>query len=102
MEKSKYSVLVKKHTPKENIVYNALVAFITGGLMGILGEFLINVYSFYLDIPTKEASCFMIITLIFLGCLFTCLGFLINGLIFVNVDLLSQLRDLRMRCKVQL
>lgn len=75
MEKSKYSVLVKKHTPKENIVYNALVAFITGGLMGILGEFLINVYSFYLDIPTKEASCFMIITLIFLGCLFTCLGF---------------------------
>ena len=71
MEKSKYSVLVKKYTPKENFVYNALVAFITGGLMGMLGEFLLNFYSFYLDIPTKEASCFMI----FIGCLFTCLGF---------------------------
>ena len=92
MEKSKYSVLVKKYTPKENFVYNALVAFITGGLMGMLGEFLLNFYSFYLDIPTKEASCFMIITLIFIGCLFTC----------VSVVLLSRLLALLMRCKVRL
>ena len=75
MEKSKYSNLVKKHTPKENILYNSLVAFFTGGLMGMLGEFLLKFYSYYLGVPTKDASCFMIVTLIFLGCLFTCLGF---------------------------
>ena len=40
MEKSKYNILVKKHTPKENVLYNSLISFITGGLMGILGEFL--------------------------------------------------------------
>lgn len=75
MEKNKYSNLIKKHTPKENVLYNSLIAFFIGGLMGVLGEFLLNFYSYYLGITTKDASCFMIVTLIFFGCLFTCLGF---------------------------
>ena len=75
MEKRKYQSIVKKYTPKENRMYNGLVAFVVGGLMGIIGELLIELYSYYLNIPTKEACVFMIVTLIFLGCLFTCLGF---------------------------
>lgn len=75
MEKRKYQSIVKKHTPKENRMYNALIAFIIGGLMGTLGEILIELYSYFLKIPTKEASVFMIVTLIFLGCFLTCLGF---------------------------
>ena len=75
MEKKKYLSIVNKYTPKENRLYNSLVAFVVGGLMGILGEILIEVYSYFLDIPVKEASVFMIVTLIFVGCLFTCLGF---------------------------
>ena len=75
MEKRKYQGIVKKYTPKENRIYNGLVAFVVGGLMGILGELLMELYSYYLNIPTKEASVFMIVTLIFIGCLFTCLGF---------------------------
>ena len=43
--------------------------------MGMLGNFLIEVYSFYFNLSSKDASVFMIITLIFLGCFFTCLGF---------------------------
>lgn len=43
--------------------------------MGVLGQFLIEMYSYFLDIPFKEASVFMIVTLIFIGCLLTCLGF---------------------------
>lgn len=75
MEKSKYQDLVKKHTPKENRLYNGLIAFLVGGIMGVIGQFLVEFYTKYLDIPTKEASSFMIITLIFIGCLLTCFGF---------------------------
>ena len=75
MEKNRYKDLVNKHTPKENRLYNIMVAFITGGLMGLLGEFLIQVYSYFLNIPSKEASTFMIITLVLFGTLFTSLGF---------------------------
>lgn len=75
MEKSKYKQLVDKHTPKENRMYNAMIAFLSGGLMGVLGQLILQLYSYFLDIPTKEAGTYMIITLIFIGCLLTCLGF---------------------------
>lgn len=75
MEKNRYKDLVSKHTPKENRLYNGLIAFLIGGLMGILGQWILELYSYYLDIPTKEASTYMIITLIFIGCLLTCFGF---------------------------
>ena len=75
MEKSKYKQLVDKHTPKENRIYNGMIAFLSGGLMGVLGQLILQLYSYYLDIPTKEAGTYMIITLIFIGCLLTCFGF---------------------------
>ena len=75
MEKRKYQSIVNKYTPKENRFFNSMVAFIVGGFMGVLGEFLVELYSYFLNIPTKEACVFMIVTLIFIGCLFTCLGF---------------------------
>lgn len=75
MEKMKYKEIVDRNTPKENCVSNGLIAFITGGLMGVLGELLVELYSYYFDISASDASCFMIITLIFIGCLLTCFGF---------------------------
>ena len=75
MEKNKYNEIVNRHTPKENVLYNTLIAFITGGLMGVLGELLIDAYTYYFSIPTSQASIFMIVTLIFVGCLLTCIGF---------------------------
>lgn len=75
MDKNKYKDLVAKYTPKENRLYNGLIAFFIGGLMGVLGQFLLDLYSYLLNVPTRQASVFMIITLIFLSCLFTSLGF---------------------------
>ena len=54
MEKNKYKHLVEKHTPKENSIYNGLVASTIGGLMGVLGQFLLELYSYLLHIPTSE------------------------------------------------
>lgn len=73
--KQSYQEIVEKNSPKENVIGNAVTAFITGGLMGILGQFLIDMYVAWLDIPTKEATVCMLVTLIFLSCLFTSLGF---------------------------
>lgn len=74
MEKRKYKEIVDKHTPKENRLYNSLIAFITGGLMGVLGQGLVDLYSYWFNISTKDASVFMIVTLVFVGCLLTCFG----------------------------
>ena len=65
MEKYKYKSIVDNNTPKENILLNALVAFFIGGIMGVIGNFLIEFYSYILEIPKSDASIFMIITLIF-------------------------------------
>ena len=74
MEKRKYKEIVDKNTPKENSLYNCLIAFVVGGIMGVIGQGLVDLYSYLFDISTKDASVFMIVTLIFVGCLLTCFG----------------------------
>lgn len=74
MENQKYQKIVKKHTPKENKETNLLIAFITGGVLGMIANLLINVYSYYFHLPENTASTYMLITFIFVACLLTALG----------------------------
>ena len=67
MDKEKYQKIVDKNIPKENVKINATKAFLVGGFMGIIGQLLLDLYTTWLDIPTKDASTYMIITLIFIG-----------------------------------
>ena len=73
--KQSYQDIVKENSPKENVFMNAVIAFITGGIRRIIGQFLIDFYSSILEVSTKEATVCMLVTLIFLTCLFTSLGF---------------------------
>lgn len=75
MEKRLYEKIVMNHKPKEERLHNAFISFLVGGIMGTIGEFLIEFYSKYLDISSADAAIFMIITLIFLASLFTAIGF---------------------------
>lgn len=75
MNQKSYQKLVDTCTPKPQKLKNALVAFGIGGLVGMLGQGLLDLYSYALDIPTKQASIYMIITLIIIASLFTALGF---------------------------
>ena len=75
MEKKLYKKIVMNHLPKEERTKNAIISFIIGGLMGVLGELLIELYSTTLDISSSDAAIFMIVSLIFLASLFTALGF---------------------------
>lgn len=74
MEKERYKRIVDKYTPKEDRLKNALISFFVGGIMGLIGQALVDIYSYCFNIPTKDASVFMIVTLIFVGCLLTCFG----------------------------
>lgn len=69
-----YQKIVDNHKPKEKRLQNALIAFLIGGLIGMLGNFLKEFYSSF-GIPSSYAGVLMIITLIFIACLFTALGF---------------------------
>ena len=88
MEKKEYQKIVDKHKPKEKRGLNALVAFVIGGMVGLIGQFLIEFYSSYLDISTKDASVFMIVTLIFFASLFTALGFFDKWVSFAKCGLI--------------
>lgn len=88
MEQNQYKDIVNKHTPKENRLFNGMLAFLSGGIMGILGQLTLSLYVYYLDIPTKEAGTYTIITFIFIGCLLTCLGFFDKWVAFFKAGLI--------------
>ncbi len=88
MDKAKYKTIIDKYTPKENRLYNALLAFIIGGLIGVLGQGLIDIYSNFLNLEFKDASTLMIITLIFFSCLFTAIGFFDKAVEFAKCGLI--------------
>ena len=88
MEKNKYKNLVSSHTPKEDTLYNSLIAFVIGGIMGVIGQGLIDLYSYLFNVSTSEASILMIVTRIFLGCLFTCFGFFDKWVNFAKCGLI--------------
>ena len=88
MEKKEYKKIVDKYTPNEPKLKNAFIAFIIGGFMGVLGNFLVDLYSYYFGLSSKDASVFMIITLVFLGCFLTCLGFFDKWVKFAKCGLI--------------
>ena len=75
MSEKEYKNLVKKNLPKENKLKNMLVAFVVGGLMGILAQFLSDLYAYLFQISSQNATTYAIVTLIFIGCLLTGFGF---------------------------
>lgn len=88
MDKKKYQKIVDKHKATESRGLNLLIAFVVGGAVGTLGQFLIEFYSYYLNISTKDASTFMIVTLIFFATLFTALGFFDKWVTFAKCGLI--------------
>ena len=88
MEINTYQKIVNKNKPKETRVKNGIIAFVIGGSIGVIGEVLIELYSYFLDISSKDASSFMLVTLIFFACLFTSLGFFDKWVTFARCGLI--------------
>lgn len=88
MEKKKYEKIVSKHKPTETRAQNAFIAFVTGGLVGAFAQVLTEWYAKLFDISTKDASSFMLVTIIFIACLFTALGFFDKWVTFCRCGLI--------------
>ena len=78
MDKKEYLEIVKKITPKENKLKNALLAFLSGGIIGTIGEIINLILKDYFNLTTIAASSYTSLIIIFLACLFTGLGFFDN------------------------
>ncbi len=88
MVNKKYEKIVKRHQPKEEREKNALLAFLVGGFVGLLGEALIQFFCCKFHISRSEASTFMMITLIFIASFGTALGFFDKLVNFARCGLL--------------
>ena len=74
MDSKKYQEIVDKHVPTENKVFNLLISFTVGGFIGMLANFVLELYIYLFHLSTKEASGHMLVTFIFIACLLTSLG----------------------------
>ncbi len=84
----KYKSIVDKYTPKENVITNALIAFVIGGFIGFIGQALVDIYAYIFSISSNDAAVLMIVTLVVLGCLLTCLGFFDKFVSFAKCGLI--------------
>lgn len=74
MKNTKYDKIADQHKATENRLFNVFIAFVVGGLIGLIGEALICFYSSF-GISRSESSTLMSVSLIFVGSLCTALGF---------------------------
>ena len=88
MINKKYDEIVERHKPTEQRSKNSLIAFLIGGLVGAIGEGLIQIYCSIWHISRTVSSVYMIITLVFIAALATAIGFFDKWVNFARCGLL--------------
>lgn len=74
MNLKKYKKIVKDDQKSEPLLKDCLFAFLGGGLLGIIGQGLIDLYENVLHLSRSEASALMSMTIVFLASIFTLIG----------------------------
>lgn len=75
MEDKLYKKIADFHKAKEERFKNGLIAFVVGGLIGLLGEGIIEIICYCFHESRADAQVFMSVILIFIASLATALGF---------------------------
>ena len=75
MKNDRYERIVNQNKVVEERGKNALTAFIVGGLVGALGEIIIEVICYYFKLSRNDSATIMIVIMIFVASLCTALGF---------------------------
>lgn len=70
----KYLDIVDKHTPKEDRLKNAILTFVAGGLIGVLGELLLRGYMLWFNLPRKESGIIVTLTFVVVASFLTAIG----------------------------
>ncbi|MDF2700653.1 MAG: stage sporulation protein [Haloplasmataceae bacterium] len=69
-----YSDIIKRNALKPKYLKNFIIAFVTGGLIGIFGQGLADIYVNLLDLSRDAANSLMSVTLILISALLTGFG----------------------------
>lgn len=75
MNLKEYKKIVKENSKKENIFKNALVSFLVGGLMGVIGQVFITILDKCLGMENSEACMYLMIFLVIISSILTGFGF---------------------------
>jgi stage V sporulation protein AC len=74
MSSKEYKTFAKQREPARSVFANCVRAFVTGGLICVLGQAIQNGYMSWLKLSAEQAANPTVATLIFLSVLLTCLG----------------------------
>ena len=86
MNNEKYDEIIKSVVKEESILKNVFIAFISGGLIGIVGQFLTDIYLNYFEL--KDASFLTFSTFIVIGSILTGIGVFDKVLSFCKCGLI--------------
>lgn len=75
MNKNKYEKIAADHQAPKHRLKNTFLAFLVGGLIGLIGEGIIELLCYYTHMSRSGAGTIMIVILIFVASLSTALGF---------------------------
>ncbi len=75
MKNERYERIVNQNKAVEERGKNALIAFLVGGLIGAIGEIIIEVICYYFKLSRNDSATIMIVIMIFIASLCTALGF---------------------------
>lgn len=78
MNKERYKEITDKIVPKEDKLKNGVMAFLVGGLVGLIGQIIVSILENNFGVVHKDATSIMIVILIFVASLCTALGFFDN------------------------
>ena len=87
MDKKEYKKMVDKISPKENKFKNAIVSFLVGGAIGLIGEIIVVVLMNCFGLGRVESYSWLALILVFFGSLFTALNFFDNWVSFAKAGL---------------
>ena len=88
MNNKEYDKLVKSVVGKESTLKNVMIAFISGGLVGVIAQVMSEFYFKVFDISLSDASFYTFSTFIFIGSLLTGLGVFDKALSIVKCGLI--------------
>lgn len=74
MNTSKYNQIAEQLKPQKQVGKHCLSAFIYGGIIGVIGQGILEFYMMIFDVKEKEATPMMIITIVLIAAILTGLG----------------------------
>lgn len=74
MKLEKYNKIVEKNSQKEDKTKNVFLAFLSGGVLGVIGEIFVKLLEEFFYMPTHEAYMYLMIFLVIISSILTGLG----------------------------